>query len=75
MAISSVGSSTSADALSVGAKAQPDRPKLPDRAKNEEQAFQGGQGATLAPSKQVEAPKPVVNAQGQTTGRIINTRA
>jgi len=75
MAISSVGSSTSADALSVGAKAQPDRTKLPDRAKNEGQSIQAGQGAMLTAKAQVEAPRPVVNTQGQTTGRIINTTA
>jgi len=75
MAIRSVGSSTSADALSVGAKAQPERTKLSDRAKNEGQAFPGGQAAAPTPGKQVEAPRPVVNAQGQTTGRIINTSA
>ena len=75
MAIRSVGSSTSADALSVGAKVQPDRTKLPARAKNEGQAFPGAQVTGPSPAKSVDAPKPVVNAQGQTTGRIINTRA
>ena len=75
MAISSVGSSTSADALSVGAKAQPERAKLPDRTKNEGQAFQSGPGPAMTASKQAEAPRPVVNTQGQTTGRIINTQA
>lgn len=75
MAISSVGSSTSADALSVNAKGQPDRTKLSDGAKNEGPPFRAGQGTAMIAKAPVEAPRPVVNAQGQTTGRIINTQA
>ena len=77
MAINSVSSSTSTgtDALSVSAKAQPERSKLSSRAKNEGQPFQSGQSVAPAANSKIEAPKPVVNAQGQTTGRIINTQA
>ena len=75
MAINSVGSSTSADALSVGAKGQPERAILPDRAKGEAKPFQGPQSAAPTQTRQVDSPRPVINAQGQTTGRIINTRA
>jgi hypothetical protein len=75
MAISSVGSSTSADALSVGAKAQPDRTKQSSLAKNQEQPGQAAPGAAITATAQAESPKPVVNTQGQKTGRIINTVA
>ncbi|MCX7173206.1 MAG: hypothetical protein NT159_04625 [Proteobacteria bacterium] len=75
MAINSVSSSTSADALSVSAKAQPDRTIQSDRSKNQAPAVQAGQAAATTATAQVEAPRPVVNTQGQTTGRIINTQA
>lgn len=75
MAISSVGSSTSADALSVGTKAQPDRTRQSSLAKNQRQSGQAGQGTALPATAQAESPRPVVNTQGQQTGRIINTTA
>lgn len=75
MAINSVSSSTSADALAVSAKAQPDRTRQSDRSTSEGFSAASGQKATMKTTAPVEAPRPVVNAQGQTTGRIINTQA
>ena len=75
MAISSVGSSTSADALSVSAKAQPNGTKQPGLTKNQGQAGLAAQGAAITATAQAESPRPVVNTQGQKTGRIINTVA
>jgi len=75
MAINSVASSTSADALAVAAKAQPDRTTVPNRARNQEAKSAGGQAVSATAVAAVEAPKPVVNAQGQKLGRIISTRA
>lgn len=34
-----------------------------------------GTGQTQPPAKTVEQPQPVVNTQGQTTGKVINTTA
>lgn len=73
MAITSVTSSTSADALSISAKAQPDRTNLPSRTKDQTTKLTGGQGVTMAAP--AEPLKPVVNAQGQKLGRIISTQA
>lgn len=76
MAINSVSSSTSADALAVNAKAQPDRTRQSDRSKTQGPATPAGQGAAVtAAAAPVEASKPVVNAQGQKIGRIINAQA
>ena len=75
MAINSVGSSTSADALTVGAKVPPERSKLAAPGRNDGGVFRGRQETAISPDKEVESPKPVVNTQGQTTGRIINTSA
>lgn len=75
MAINSVSSSTSADALAVNAKAQPDRTRQSDRSKTQVPATPAGQGAAVTAAAPVEASKPVVNAQGQKIGRIINAQA
>lgn len=73
MAINSIKSSTSADALSVSAKAQPDRTR--QSSKNQVSTAATGKGSAMTSAAPAEALKPVVNAQGQTTGRIINTQA
>lgn len=73
MAINSISSSTSADALAVNAKAQPDRTR--QSSKNPVPAVAAGKGSAMTGAAPAEALRPVVNAQGQTTGRIINTRA
>jgi len=75
MAIASVSSSTSADALAVNAKAQPDRTKPSEFSKNQQPPAQEGQSVSVTAKAQAEPPKPVLNSQGQTTGRIINTQA
>ena len=75
MAINSVASSTSADSLSVSAKAQPERAKVSARQRNDGPAAQAGPSTASGSKAPVETPRPIVNAQGQTTGRIISTKA
>ncbi len=70
MAINSVTSSTSTNTQATQAarpQAQPDQAESARKASEEKAKTQA--------SQQAEAPKPVVNAQGQTTGKIVNTIA
>jgi len=68
MAVSSVSSSISANTQTVRPQTQ-----QPDQAP---QAKKPDEERTKAQAKpQTEAPKPVVNTQGQTTGKIINVMA
>lgn len=72
MAVNSVNSSTATDAPSVRANA------LPQQAKGSVSTKEPAQPARAAPgggSSGTAAPRPVVNTQGQMTGRIVNTRA
>lgn len=77
MAIIPVSSSTTANTPAVRAQPQADQVKQQERPKQEERPEPVKQNATPAPKEQVEAPKPrpVVNTQGQTTGRVISTSA
>lgn len=74
MAINSVSSSTAhAPALRTQAK----EVKLPEPAKKAERPAPAKQEAKPEVKQRAEAPKPqpVVNTQGQTTGRVISTSA
>lgn len=50
-------------------------PAAQSAAKQAESAQRAAQPERVEPPKQPEPPKPVVNAQGQKTGTIINTSA
>ncbi|MDO9602198.1 MAG: hypothetical protein Q8J72_09275 [Rhodocyclaceae bacterium] len=50
-------------------------PAAQSAAKPAEPAQRAAQPERVEPPKQPEPPKPVVNAQGQKTGTIINTSA
>ena len=66
---------------SVVAKTYSNPPAQTERTQQSEQARQSRQAEEQAKSaqqqvkKSEESPKPVANAQGQTTGRVINTTA
>lgn len=70
MAIDSVTSSVSLNTQtpqSVRSQPQPDQAELARKAAEDK--------ARTPEPKQAETPRPVVNAQGQTTGKIINVTA
>ena len=74
MAVNSVNSASSAANLAV--------PPAKARTENDAQKADATRAADDADkarreqaARQSESPKPVVNAQGQTTGRIINEKA
>lgn len=75
MAINTVSSSTAAGAPSV--RAQPKEVQQQERPKQAEQPEPAKKKAQPEVKAQAEAPKPqpVVNTQGQTTGRVISTSA
>ena len=75
MPINTVSSSTAANAPAV--RAQPKEVKQQERPKQAEQPEPVKKNATTAVKEQADAPKPrpVVNTQGQTTGRVISTSA
>lgn len=77
MAINPVGSSTTASTSSVRSQPQADQVKQQARPQQEDRPALVKQNAKPAAQEQVEAPKPrpVVNTQGQTTGRVISTSA
>jgi hypothetical protein len=72
MAIHGLGSSTGSaqlqQTLQQSQTQQPPATKPSDEAAKAQQAEQAKQAKT-------EQPKPVVNAQGQTTGKVINITA
>jgi len=68
MAIESIAASTNAAATSQVLK--PQQAEEAQRAQQPKQAEQAAQQA-----QQTTPPKPVVNTQGQTTGRVVNTSA
>ena len=65
MEVSSVSTKINTAAPQAKRAEQPKRPE-PQQAKAQE---------TQAPKKAENKPTPVVNTQGQTTGRIVNTSA
>ncbi len=74
MAVSSVNSASSTANLAV--------PPAKTRTENDAQKADAARAAADADqarreqaSRQAPAPKPVVNSEGQTTGRIINEKA
>jgi len=78
MAVNSVSSSTTANTPSVRSQPQAEQVKPQERPKQQEPAAAPVKNeAQPAAQVQAEAPKPrpVVNTQGQTTGRIISTSA
>ena len=79
MAINSVTSSTSASAQQVRSQKQPEPAPQAKRADAARVASQNHAKAQVKDQVQAkphaEAPKPVVNTQGQRTGTIVNTTA
>jgi len=79
MAINSVSSSTAANIASVRSQPQSVQVKLQEPPKQEERPALVKQSAKppAASKEPVEEPKPrpVVNTQGETTGRVISTSA
>jgi hypothetical protein len=51
----------------------PARP--PEKNRSQDYAAEQRQAAARAQQTENKKPQPVVNTQGQTTGRIVNTRA
>jgi hypothetical protein len=80
MAINSVSSSSAAEQQMQAARAQMDArvARAEENAKSREPAVQQrmeGPERTERTPESREEPRPVVNAQGQKTGTIINTTA
>jgi hypothetical protein len=72
MAVSSVASSTSAAAQLIEQARQANAKPEATETRAAEKPAEQRQDAKVAPQ---ETPQPVVNTQGQTTGRVINTFA
>lgn len=79
MEVSSVGSSSAAFQQQVTSRKQPEESDLqatqPKEVESPQRTRQAESRTRPERSEQPEQPKPVVNAQGQKTGTIINTTA
>lgn len=77
MAINPISSSTTANTHSIRSQPQSVQVKLQEPPQQEERPAPVKQNAKPAVQEQAEAPKPqpVVNTQGQMTGRVISTSA
>lgn len=73
MAINSVTSGSSTQAILPQPPA--DQTKRAELAKQAEQAKQAKQAEQTQQPEEANKPKPAVNAQGQTTGSVIDTVA
>jgi hypothetical protein len=53
----------------------PPKVRPPEKNRSQEYAVEQQQAAARSKPTENKQPQPVVNTQGQTTGRIVNTRA
>jgi hypothetical protein len=57
------------------APSPPAQPRPPEKNRSQEYAAEQQKAAARAKQAENKKPQPVVNTQGQTTGRIVNAKA